>query len=84
MSSFQAPPEDKFRHEALMYTGWAEFVAGTVPFIRDGIRAGEPVLVVDSVDSVEMLRIVVAAEHDTVLFGDLAVGAATRAAIIPP
>ena len=40
---------DEFRHEALMYAGMADFLAGTVPFIRGGLEAGEPVLVVELV-----------------------------------
>lgn len=34
-----------FAHEALVYTGLADFLAATVPFIVDGLAAGEPVLV---------------------------------------
>src|SRR2546428_10442985 len=33
-------PADEFRHEALMYAGTKDFLAGTVPFIRDGLEAG--------------------------------------------
>ncbi|MDQ2942252.1 MAG: sensor histidine kinase [Candidatus Dormibacteraeota bacterium] len=83
MSSFQVPPEDKFRHEALLYAGWAEFVAGTVPFIRDGIKAGEPVLVVESVDKIEMLRVALGGDADAVLFADMADAGANPARIIP-
>jgi hypothetical protein len=34
---------DGFRHPALFYRGTAEYLEGTVPFIRDGLAAGEPV-----------------------------------------
>ena len=40
-----AGAEDCFRHESLFYVGDDEFLAGTVPFIEDGLEAGEPVLV---------------------------------------
>src|ERR1700716_134743 len=83
MSSFPAPAVDKFRHEALLYAGWAEFVAGTVPFIRDGIRAGEPVLVVESVDKIQMLRVALGEDADGVLFADMADVGANPARIIP-
>ena len=83
MSSFPAPAVDKFRHEALLYAGWAEFVAGTVPFIRDGVKAGEPVLVVESVDKIEMLRVALGDDADAVLFADMADVGANPARIIP-
>ena len=57
MSSPAAREVTRFRHEALLYAGWAEFVAGTVPFIRDGLEAGEPVLVVESAEKIEMLHV---------------------------
>ena len=34
-----------FRHDALLYADADEFVAGTAAFVRDGLAAGEPVLV---------------------------------------
>lgn len=34
---------DQFVHPALLYRGSAEYLAGTVPFIREGLAAGEPV-----------------------------------------
>lgn len=34
-----------FRHPALFYSGVDEFLAGTVPFVRAGLAAGEPVAV---------------------------------------
>jgi hypothetical protein len=39
---------ETFRHEALLYAGEVCFLTGTLPFIREGIAAGEPVLVVVS------------------------------------
>ncbi|MGH3426551.1 MAG: MEDS domain-containing protein, partial [Mycobacteriales bacterium] len=34
---------DDFAHAALFYRGTAEYLEGTVPFIREGLSAGEPV-----------------------------------------
>ncbi|MBV8541194.1 MAG: MEDS domain-containing protein [Pseudonocardiales bacterium] len=34
---------DDFAHPALFYRGTAEYLKGTVPFIREGLAAGEPV-----------------------------------------
>ncbi len=36
---------DEFVHPAFFYRGTAEYLKGTVPFIRDGLAAGEPVAV---------------------------------------
>jgi anti-sigma regulatory factor (Ser/Thr protein kinase) len=73
----------KFRHEALLYSGWADFIAGTMPFIRDGIRAGEPVLIVESLDKINMLRIALDRDADAVLFANMADVGANPARIIP-
>src|SRR5487761_419291 len=83
MSSYPAPSAEKFRHEALLYSGWAEFVAGTVPFIRDGVRADEPVLVVESVDKIETLRVALGDDASAVLFADMLEVGANPARIIP-
>jgi anti-sigma regulatory factor (Ser/Thr protein kinase) len=83
MSSFPTHTVEKFRHEALLYAGWADFVAGTVPFIRDGVKAGEPVLVVESVDKIEMLRVALGDFAGAVLFADMADVGANPARIIP-
>lgn len=34
-----------YRHEALLWSGLDDFVAGTAPFVAEGVAAGEPVLV---------------------------------------
>jgi anti-sigma regulatory factor (Ser/Thr protein kinase) len=34
-----------FQHRALIYEGADEYLAGTIPFLRDGLEAGEPALV---------------------------------------
>jgi anti-sigma regulatory factor (Ser/Thr protein kinase) len=34
-----------YRHEALMWRGKDEFLAGTVPFIAEGVATGQPVMV---------------------------------------
>ncbi|MEU5695645.1 anti-sigma factor RsbA family regulatory protein [Actinosynnema sp. NPDC020468] len=45
-----------FVHEALLYRDDAEFVAGTVPFVREGLDNGEPVLVAVPPQRAELLR----------------------------
>ncbi|WP_231515492.1 anti-sigma factor RsbA family regulatory protein [Herbidospora cretacea] len=41
----QTGDEERFWHPALFYRGESEYLAGTVPFVADGIRAGQPVAV---------------------------------------
>jgi anti-sigma regulatory factor (Ser/Thr protein kinase) len=74
---------DRFRHEALLYSGWAEFIAGTVPFIRGGLEAGEPVLVVESAAKIDMLRMALGHDAGEVLFADMGEVGSNPARIIP-
>lgn len=83
MSVWPADEPARFRHEALLYAGWAEFVAGTVPFIRGGLDSGEPVLVVESAAKIEMLRTALGRESEKVLFADMSQVGANPARIIP-
>lgn len=46
----------EFRHEALVYDGPEDFLGGTVPFVRAGLEAGEPVLVAVSRSRTELLE----------------------------
>jgi anti-sigma regulatory factor (Ser/Thr protein kinase) len=45
-----------YRHEALVYAGLADFLQATVAFIRDGIAAGEQILVVVSQAKIDLIR----------------------------
>jgi anti-sigma regulatory factor (Ser/Thr protein kinase) len=45
-----------FRHEALFYAGEPELLAGLTSFVRDGLAAGEPTLVVLSAPKIERLK----------------------------
>jgi anti-sigma regulatory factor (Ser/Thr protein kinase) len=83
MSADFTKPVDEFRHEALLYAGMADFLAGTMPFIRGGIEAGEPVLVVDSAAKIALLRAELGAEASSVMFADMAGVGANPARIIP-
>ncbi|HVL85573.1 MAG TPA: sensor histidine kinase [Pseudonocardia sp.] len=47
---------DPFVHEALLYTGAADYLAATVPFVVDGLAAGEPVLVAVPGPNLDLLR----------------------------
>jgi len=48
-------PVEGFRHEALLYAGDQEFLAGTSAFIRDGLSADEAILVVVSAAKIAAL-----------------------------
>jgi hypothetical protein len=75
---------ESFRHEALMYSGSPEFLAGTVPFIRHGLDAGEPVLVVESRDKIDALRQALGEDAVArVMFADMGEVGANPARIIP-
>jgi anti-sigma regulatory factor (Ser/Thr protein kinase) len=71
-----------FRHEALLYAGREEFLQGTAAFIRDGIAAGEPALVVVSAEKVGLLREELGGDADDVQFADMSEVGANPARII--
>ena len=68
-----APPHASFRHEALLYAGEAEFVSATSTFIREGLAAGEPVLVVVDAPKIGLLRSALGDHAGAVEFADMAV-----------
>ena len=72
-----------FRHEALLYSGHDGFLAGTLPFIRAGLEADEPVLAMVSPAKIDLLREALdgAAEH--VRFADMHEVGSNPARIIP-
>jgi anti-sigma regulatory factor (Ser/Thr protein kinase) len=72
-----------FRHEALLYDGEVGFLTGTLPFIREGVAAGEPVLVVVSAARIGLLRSALGGDADRVAFADMADVGANPARIIP-
>jgi anti-sigma regulatory factor (Ser/Thr protein kinase) len=74
---------DEFRHEALLYAGMADFLAGTVPFVRGGLEAGEPVLVVESASKIALLRAELGPDASSVVFADMAEVGSNPARIIP-
>src|SRR5436190_13626058 len=88
MSSTVAAPQMStggrvFQHEALMYSGLDEFLAGTSAFLREGARAGEAMLVVVDAAKIAMLREELGADAEAVQFADMADVGANPARIIP-
>ena len=74
---------DGFRHEALLYAGEAEFVGQASAFIRDGLDAGEPVLVVVGTEKIAALRDELGDRATEVRFADMLDVGANPARIIP-
>ena len=72
-----------FRHEALLYAGDGEFLLGTIPFIRQGLERGEPVLVVERPEKVAMLRRELGEDANLVQFADMDEVGANPARIVP-
>jgi anti-sigma regulatory factor (Ser/Thr protein kinase) len=76
-------PASAFRHEALFYAGEDEFLAGTVPFVVDGLEREESVLVVVNGPKIDALRNVLKSAADDVQFADMADIGRNPARIIP-
>jgi anti-sigma regulatory factor (Ser/Thr protein kinase) len=67
------PPHSSFRHEALLYSGEAEFVSATAAFIREGLAASEAVLAVVDAHKIELLQSALGDHAAAVEFADMAV-----------
>jgi anti-sigma regulatory factor (Ser/Thr protein kinase) len=72
-----------FRHEAIFYAGPEDFVARTASFIREGVRAREPILVVVDAPKIDRLRSELGEDAGAVRFEDMARVGANPARIIP-
>jgi hypothetical protein len=76
-------PASGFQHEAFLYHGDDEFLAGTVPFVRDGVELGEPVMVAVVEPRLELLREELGDDARAVEFVDMGRLGANPAKIIP-
>ena len=74
---------DQFRHEAFFYSDQDEFLDGMSSFIRAGVDADEPTLVVLSAEKIEGLRTELNGYDDGVLFADMGEVGANPARIVP-
>lgn len=72
-----------FHHEAFFYGDRDEFLAGTLPFLRAGLEAGEPALVAVSGDRADALRGALDGEAGAVRFVDMEELGRNPARIIP-
>lgn len=78
-----APRRTAFRHEAIFYAGLDEFVPSMAAFIREGLAAQEPVLVIVVPSKIELLREALGSDSAEVLFADMAEIGRNPARIIP-
>ncbi|MGN9906991.1 anti-sigma factor RsbA family regulatory protein [Phytohabitans sp. LJ34] len=72
-----------FDHPALFYRGPDEYLAGTLPFIRDALAAGEPVAVAVPGANLERIRAGLGADAERVRFHDMTRAGANPGRILP-
>lgn len=63
--------DEVFAHPALLYSTAAEYLAGTVPFVLDGLAAGEPVVVAVPRPNLDLLRAELGSAADRVRLHDM-------------
>jgi anti-sigma regulatory factor (Ser/Thr protein kinase) len=73
---------DRFEHEALFYRGDDDFLAGLLPFVREGLAAGEAVVVAEPLPRLDLLRAALGDDAGGVEFLDMAEIGANPARII--
>jgi hypothetical protein len=73
----------EFCHQALFYSGEPELVPGVEPFVREGLEAGDRVLVVLSASTLGSLRKALDRQAAKVSFADRDLVGANPASIIP-
>ena len=76
-------PAERFSHEALLYADMNDYLAGTLAFIREGLAASEPILVVVGAPKIAALQAQLGADAERVQFKDMAEVGANPARIIP-
>jgi anti-sigma regulatory factor (Ser/Thr protein kinase) len=73
----------RFSHEALLYTDTDTFLAGVLPFLREGLRNDEDIYVVVDEHTIDVLRRELGQSAGRVVFDDMAQVGANPARIIP-
>ncbi|HKF83882.1 MAG TPA: sensor histidine kinase [Solirubrobacterales bacterium] len=74
---------DGFQHQALIYGDAGEYLAATLPFLRQGIDAGEDLLVAVGPDQTQLLKNELGREAERVRFLDMREVGRNPALIIP-
>ena len=73
----------RFHHQALPYRDLADLLDQVVPFVREGVERGEPVLVAQPRDRIAALRLALGPAAEAVRFLDMAAVGRNPACIIP-
>lgn len=72
-----------FHHEALFYSDPGSFIEGTAPFVREGVGAGEPVMVALPEPNAGRLKWALGSAADSVMWVDMLTLGRNPACIIP-
>lgn len=78
-----AGSDQLFRHEALLYEGDEQFLAGAIPFIVGALTAAEPIVVAVDRAKIGLLRSKLGAGAEFVHFADMREVGANPARLIP-
>lgn len=73
----------RFEHDALLYRSGDDFLAQTVPFVREGVEAGEPVMVALVPERLGALDAALGSDAAGVRFVDMAALGRNPARILP-
>jgi anti-sigma regulatory factor (Ser/Thr protein kinase) len=76
-------PHGAYQHEAFVYRGDEDFLAGTVPFVLDAVSLAQPVLVAVTLSRLVQLRDAVGVDAPGVHYVDMRELGANPARIIP-
>jgi len=74
---------DRFAHPALLYRDDEEYLAGTLPYIRDGLSAGEPVAVAVPGANLQLIRAALGDDADRVSLLDMTTAGRNPGRILP-
>jgi anti-sigma regulatory factor (Ser/Thr protein kinase) len=72
-----------FQHQALIYAGADEYLAGTMPFVHEALIVGEPLLIAVAEEKGELIAGELGPDVDRVLFLDMQKVGHNPASIIP-
>lgn len=76
-------PVEPFVHPALFYAGTEQYLAGTVPFVRDALAAGAPVAIAVPGENLRLIQDALGADGDAVRFLDMREAGRNPGRIIP-
>jgi anti-sigma regulatory factor (Ser/Thr protein kinase) len=82
-TSLPPRPSSGFAHETLFYRDDTDFLAGVVPFVRDGLAEDAAVVVVEPRPRIDLLRDALGPDADAVRFLDMTEVGLNPARIIP-